>query len=399
MNYLTNKYAIWWAVLAVTAAMSFACSQDDTVSPKPSLSSAISYFRVTFTTPPPTSADTRPEYDGEVPLEFDIEAIGYDGQPASDYNSVVKIKIDTGLIVDSLAHVSVDAGKTFATTNIIDGKGEGLGFTVKWGYDKARIIVEEILSDTWDPYNRISHDIPGVAVGASDVVYFCRPTVANMQKIMRYTYDQEQNEAALNNRSVVITEGKLVVTGYTRDGFFVTDVEEPDQAYASAYVYTWSSPYVEVCSEMRYFSGMVSDFYGFTEISSFPDWQVKRDLKCDTMEEMADVGIVPKELTATMFANAPVDVEPWEAALVEVKNICVSTMNESQKESFLTYGQWPAGFSCGSNDFVVVTQDAAPNFNPLEHGGETIGLVRGNLKQHFSAGYILVPRFAEDFVQ
>ena len=140
-------------------------------------------------------------------------------------------------------------------------------------------------------------------------------------------------------------------------------------------------------------------FYGFTEISSFPDWQVKRDLKCDTPEEMASVGIVSKELTAAMFDNAPVEVEPWEAGLVEVRNICVGTLNESQRESYMKYGQWPAGFTCGSNDFVVVTQDALPDFNPLEHGGETISLVRGNLKQHFSAGYIIVPRFAEDFVQ
>ena len=40
--------------------------------------------------------------------------------------------------------------KLFAYTNIIEGHGDDLGLTVKWGYGKARIIVEEILSDVMD---------------------------------------------------------------------------------------------------------------------------------------------------------------------------------------------------------------------------------------------------------
>jgi len=379
------------AGLCLAVMLAAACQQEQVVEPGGSLRSPLSYFTVELVNAS-HDADNLPAYNEETTVTLAVTAMGDDGQKAEAYSGQVRVKTTTGTIRTKPQGMVLNADKHSGVMTMTGGSLPELTLGIKWGLGQGRIVVEETITGVADHYRdgvgAAPSTVRGVAVGASPVLTFAPANIINMQRIMAETYDLEVDETALNGQPVIISTGKLVVTGCTADGFFATDVSQPDLAWSHVYVYTWSSPFADVGSVLRYFSGMVSDFYGFTEISSFPDWDVVA-LKEAWVPE-------PHLLTATDFASAATLVEPWEAALVKVENVCVSAMTQDQLESYQTYGQWPAGFACGKSDFVVVSSDAAPAFDPRTMSGQAINFMIGNLKQHFSAGYILVLRTEND---
>ncbi len=373
-------------LLPVLYYLAGCATNTDSVPPSGGLKSDISHFVFTMNGTFPSSEQARPAFDEEVVLSFSVKAIGKDGADATDYSGLVRIRPTSGVISSASGFDKVESDAAYV--RISSGQSGDLSLGIKWAMGNGQLVAEEMIEDFYNPYQRKNMDIPGVAVGLSPTIYFCAPSIANVQRIMAATYDKDTDKNALNGRSVLISYGTLVVTGYTRDGFFATDVSEPDLAWASVYVYTWRSPYVDIGSKLRYFSGQVSDFYGFTEISSFPDWQVVGE----------DESLVPAPhlLGSADFADADNKVEPYESGLVRAEELCVLPADKWKMDSYYKYGQWPVGFDCTKQDFVIVSRDNVPNFDPYKCAGKHISFVQGNLRQHVAAGYMIIPRMEDD---
>jgi|GEM_PF-2073451 len=394
------------------------------------LTSPVQYFEVSFADPTAAGLDPagpRLAYNAIAHYALNIRAVGADGLtvPLSDTGQAIRVVVrgSTGKIIPvagSPLQADPDAAeKGRYVLNLTAGVAQNVAVDIQWGMGDGRLVVEELLY-TYDSYQRKMRWVRGVSVGTTSVIRFCDPTVANMQRIMFESYDvkdrfeqdrQKAEKDTFAQKPVVIAAGRLIVTGYANDGFYATDISAcpglvaaqctaAELAWASAYVYTYSYPNVDLGTRMRYVAGQVQDFYSFTEIGSFPSWQLA--------ENMGETEVPPAVVLAagdfTDSSAMQTRVEPYEAGLVRLENMVVGQMDASAITSYNTYDQWPLCFtgpSCSpktGGGVVVISRWSNPGFNPVDHQGARVSSITGNLKQHFSAGYILVPRMETDLV-
>ncbi len=254
------------------------------------------------------------------------------------------------------------------------GVATGVPVQVERVYSTASIWVEDTGEDGLGSY----------ATGLSQELVFRNPTIRNCQET-----DIHLTSALRGGFVDVDLEGRTaVVTGTARDGYYLTDISEPDFWYSSIYVYTFSRPDVEIGTRVTMLRGTVDEFYGFTELS-FPSWKVE------------GTAAVPDAVPVDQ-ANVGIDsaLEPFESALVEVRDVTVCPAGES----FFTYGQWavlvdPAG-NCetGVGAINVVSAYTVPDVDPQTLVGKTVGRITGNLRYHMAAnpGWMIYVRGPED---
>lgn len=222
------------------------------------------------------------------------------------------------------------------------------------------------------------------ATGLSDPIWVRYPTIRNMQETDNILSSPLKGDFV----EIEIGERTLIVTGVTADGFYVTDVGEQDDVFNAVFVFSFSRPRdTRVGDRLSQLSGIADEYYGFTELS-FPSWIV------------AERGFDPPPpvtLTAEMVADGDA-METYESRLVEAFDAVVCPITED----FETYGQWavalPGGSCSGDGAVNVISQGAAPGFDPTEHVGDAIAVLRGNLRFHQSASpqWMIYPRDEDD---
>jgi hypothetical protein len=175
---------------------------------------------------------------------------------------------------------------------------------------------------------------PGThAVGVSDPILFANPRIANVQGC-KLVPDLER-------QSVYVDRGVMWVTAVTSNGFYVTDASFMEGAcdplsgccdegrYSHIYAFNFNTPYnMRVCDRLDVITGIVGDFYGFTELN-FPSWE-STDL--DPGAEGIQLLRIPPsqirpeqcelpsfEITSDMLTRRSL-METYEAALVYVRN-------------------------------------------------------------------------------
>ena len=108
----------------------------------------------------------------------------------------------------------------------------------------------------------------------------------------------------------------VVVTRVSQSGFYVTDLNGQTTGWNSLYAFNFSPPIkMQVCDQVVYLAGTMSDFYGYTEMN-FPSYRLKplfvgqEDL-CQVPE--------PTLLDAPTILNTPA-MKKYEAGLVRIVN-------------------------------------------------------------------------------
>ncbi|MBM4388113.1 MAG: hypothetical protein FJ088_10275, partial [Deltaproteobacteria bacterium] len=143
--------------------------------------------------------------------------------------------------------------------------------------------------------------------GLSPTIYFKTPSISDIQ--------QKQSKSPLAGSYVTVIEGNMIVTRITAEGFYVTDIGDQG-GYNHIYAFTFNTPEnLMVCDRVTKLSGIVLEFYGFTEMTapSFVNefWDDKKD-KCPVpapiLLSAADVGDNAK-------------LEGFESALVQLKDV------------------------------------------------------------------------------
>ncbi len=171
------------------------------------------------------------------------------------------------------------------------------------------------------------------AVGVSDPVHFLNPRLAHVNGCDLIP--------DLERQSVLVDIGELWVTAVTPNGFYVSDKSFMEGAcdeatgccdggrFSHIFAYNFNTPYnLRICDRLSFVSGIVGDFYGFTELN-FPSWeladidpntpghQILRDAPADITPE--ECPLPSTEITAEMLIRRRY-MESLESALVYVNN-------------------------------------------------------------------------------
>jgi len=257
---------------------------------------------------------------------------------------------------------------------VVGGVATGVEVVVERVHSSATIWVEDPGRDGAGSY----------ATGLSPDLFFRNPTIRNCQETEIHLTSALRGDFV----EIDLEEREAVVTGKSRNGFYLTDLTEPGLHFSSIFVYTFSRPDVEVGDMVTALRGTVEEFFGFTELC-FPSWKVEgtAPLPAPVEIDAADVGV-------------DLALEPYESALVEVRNVVVCPPGEG----FFGYGQWavlvdPSG-NCqtGNGAINVVSAYTVPAVDPTQLAGRTIERIAGNLSYHMAAkpGWIINVRGPED---
>jgi hypothetical protein len=226
---------------------------------------------------------------------------------------------------------------------------------------------------------------------------------------------------------------------------YVTDVADPPGSYNSLFVYNFNTPaFTRVCDRILSVTGIMSEFYKFTEMS-FPNWESDwwdpRKGPCPVPQ--------PHVLTAADLASSKT-MEGYEAALVEVRDVtlgdhdcedadpndgaCYCDIDGNGSVDFIPfdpsepctdecwcrkscendplctdlsqyaqYDQWVVQVGSGSSaeKLLVVTAQSVPQFDPFAPGHPTkIASITGTLRNmsFLRPPWILEPRCPDDLV-
>lgn len=312
-------------------------------------------FEVTFDNYDSGSPDNPLPYRRDVQeIRFSVQAIDMQG------NEAIWFEGDVDVTVAPRGKLAMGQEKTVRLTA---GRASDAVVAVERLHGKTTLWVE----DKGTEYRRGSH-----AVGLSPDIYVDNPFLSDIQ------YTDSTGTSPLKGDFVEINlkDRQAIVTGITKDGFYLTDVTEPDDAFNAVYVYTHSLPKsVQLGTEIIQLNGTVQEYYGFTELG-FPSYQVGAKAS------------VPSALVITpeMLGDG-LEMEKRESRLVAISQGTVCPLDVN----FERYGQWAVnleqGTKCSSSSSLinVVSSYTVEWFDPREHVGKTLKSITGNLRQHTSA--------------
>lgn len=262
------------------------------------------------------------------------------------------------------------------------------------------------------------------AAGVSDPVHYALPRIADIQGTGTETpYPFEGIQVATGDPQ------KVLVTRVASDGFYVTDVNGPPGASNSLFAFNFNTPAgMRVCDRLVYFSGTLSEFFGFTEIS-FPSYDVTFPKEGEGECEVPEPALLD---TATM--SDAVKMEALESALVRIEgytiaanfgsknpkksvmcdfgwcfgpdasncdlngdgqidfdnpeeNSCANTCSKSadcsEWTSFSARGNYKV--SKGANNQIQIQTSTVADFDPPSFRGQTIAALTGTMR-NFSGG-------------
>ena len=400
-------------------------------------------FRVALTAGDPGGPEARLPFTlAGVSYTLDIEAL-----PAAAFREGwVAIRVQPG---DILAVNS--PGAIRSNIQLHGGRATGVTVTIAKAYGDTRIWVEDLgfvpgpsvgsacangIDDDGDGFTDYGSD-PGCAysnddaesegshaVGLSPLLHFANPRIADVQGMT--------SVPPLDGRSVTIDAGDMVVTRVSVDGLYVTDISET-RGYNHMFAFNFNTPAgVRVCDKLTTLSGIVGEFYGYTELT-FPSWTRNRDWPRPERPSPAECLVPePTEITGRMLDDGAA-MESLEAGLVQVSGgritprfedcdyndnddidwdtpeedcaaDCDAALDCSELTQYRTYGQFslstPGATAAERGKIQVLTREAVPDFDALAHAGETVALMRGTLSQveFLDVPWILEVRCRDDLV-
>ena len=270
------------------------------------------------------------------------------------------------------------------------GKLENINIITQKNYGATRVWIKEFYED-----------LHPLAIGVSEPLYFETATLSFAQ------HTDDIGESHLNGHFVEITKGTLMVTSIHPDGFYVTDtLSEPD--FSHIFAFNFSTPEdILIGDKLKVLSGIITEFNGFTELG-FPYWEVdtaKSQLPksidiLDTIEAVFPALIQSDSPCSenTYIYECAIALERLESALIQLNGVQIQKLQTKDLVDYEEYGQWIVQIPSSEN-FLVVTRESIPAFDPLIAAGKSIDLV-GTLRHLYfgsrTGEWIVEPRDPAD---
>lgn len=376
-------------------------------------------------------------------FSIDITAVEYGGiKPKKDFNSWVRISSEPGelkvkssentyknyvfLTNGEVKNVEISLRLAFGNTYIwVEDDGfspprEGIPSCSNKIDDDGDGMIDFPFDDGCFSENDNSEGNPSYAFGISKKIPYGGLTISIIQG--------KGAKSPFQNKFVVLDKGEMVVTRISSDGFYVTDFSEKGN-FNHIYAYNYSTPVgMRVCDRIKTLAGIISEFYGFTELN-FPLWKLE-----EWDEKKEDCPIKDPYVLKPQDVGNNLKMEGYEAGLVRIKdgvfsdefkncdidgNGKVDYINEGTEESWcrdkcekkplcteLTqynqYGQFAVALNGGIGPKIyVLTREGVPEFDPLAHKGETFVSITGTLKNIsflMPTQWIVEPRCIDDII-
>ncbi len=331
----------WFALICLMFCLSMAACYGP--APKIELSGS---FKVEFAEQPTGGLGTpdKPRAVADNPETFylKITALDAEGKVDTSYNGLVCMYVSKGLLVGGVFGYEVKNGvleRAQVRVRLAFGK-TSLWVSEAKGMDKCK--------NATDPDDKL---LPHVGrSGSAPHLYYDLLSISELQKATQSPY-----RSALFKQYAEIGRGKMVVTGVTSNGFYMTDLEaynKSKESYHSLFVFTFSAPslsfeegaaprLVQVGDLIDHVKGGVDEFSGQTQLT-FPSFEpVWVDGVKDSDVVSLSESEMPKPIELTPdFIWSRASMEKFEAALVEVKDaLPIPVLTE--QEGWLQYRQWP----------------------------------------------------------
>lgn len=268
------------------------------------------------------------------------------------------------------------------------------------------------------------------SVGVSQPIQYALPSIADVQgpgSSTPYAFETVDVKTA--------SPQNLVVTRLTQDGFYVSDVGNPEPGSHSLFVFNYATPYgTRICDELSSLSGVLVEFFGFTELS-FPSFRIRQ------VNDMTKCRVPAPVVLAPEIVSEGVEMERLESALVEARGCKVPKffgqepavdaqfgpnrsscdLNGDGQVDFLSPAEATCSGLCNADDecteytsfdargnfkvrceggVIQLNLNAAPEIQPRSLKGQSLGIVRGTLR-NFSGGdlnWTLEARCPDDVV-
>ncbi|MCK6520890.1 hypothetical protein L6R49_05540 [Myxococcota bacterium] len=267
----------------------------------------------------------------------------------------------------------------------IDGSSIEVDVSFKNGFGPTRVWFSDLGDKDIDSGRKASF-----ATGVSEPIWFTIPTLGEINR----TDDHETNQLAQQFTEVRCLDRDVRVTTVGTDGFWVTDLSDPEGSYNSMFIYTFNRPDedsaetgkrgIYVGRRLTLLTGSNQEYLATTQLS-FPTYEVSDEAEI----EMPDPALLPSSACGDNDA-----LEGYEGGLVRVENVTVPTSFKSGTEDYddyLAYGQWPITLSTGCT--LYVESAAVPEYTP--RGGDSLSLAQGTLSEVWGK-WIIQPREAAD---
>lgn len=270
-------------------------------------------------------------------LSLIVEPLDKSGNYDSSYKGKVCFFSDKGLLKSSFFPIEI-AGKTEVTVQI------------RLAFGKTGVWVSEVSGDrcpnSLDPDDTVLTSVG--RVGAAPPLYFDLLSIRDVQM-----NDQKPYSSPLYKKYAVIGKGKMVVTGVTSNGFYLTDLSayRDGLGFDSIFIFTFSAPTIafgegpvprtlQIGEVVERVEGGVDEFSGHTQLTFptfVPKWKGKRGGEIERVSE--NELPKPRAIGAELTWNRR-EMEPFESALVEVKNALPIEVVEAQ-DGWKEFRQWP----------------------------------------------------------
>lgn len=325
-------------------------------------------------------------------FRMSIEALNPDGQRDTNFNRYVRISAIPGTVVSVTSPPDGEGQGSADGRNVLlqNGYADGQMVHVVGAIGPTHLLAEDIGYQPANPVDpnrlpgcadRIDNDGDGLvdfpadpgcafanddtedsgtfAAGTSPQINYSLPTIAEAQGFSNGT-PFSQEGIVLETRA---PKANVVVTRVSSSGFYVVDTDITKDAegndvvtpkpFGSLYIFNFGIPQgVLVCDRVKYLSGTMDEFFGYTEMG-FPSFDV----------EPFDTNPGAKTTNITCLLPEPTEIPPekasddafleqYEAGLVRVRNARVATHFGPARPEVKPFDLSP-GYPCqGANKYV-----------------------------------------------
>lgn len=386
-----------------------------------------------------------------LPFRLSVEALDERGERDASFDGFIRL----GVVPGKLEFVSVPEGSMSGNLRLTRGQAEDVDVLVARAFGIAHFWAEDVGfvpaapgsdavcrnrrdddGDGWWDYptdpgcfyaNDDSEQAGNYATGLSEMLQFANPTLADAQG--------RSTDSPLAGQAVSIELGgrsdpQVVVTALFSNGMAVSDLRYLDD-YGHLYLYNYSTPErTRVCDRLVRLDGIMSEYFGYTELN-FPSWEI---VPWEGEPGDGTCSVPEPELLDTAALEDVLGTEAFEGGLVRVENVQVGEMTDcdlnhdgivngagdsgcdqececadrcerdagcTEAGQFSQYGQWTVQLDAGQGAKLIVLSPATvPDFDPVEHSGETIEILTGILENIYflDPPWILVPRCSADLI-
>ncbi len=324
--------------------------------------------------PPPTADAPLPPNLGDVDevWRFTAEAMDDAGNLDANFNGAARVSMNPGAVhlvlqggVEQGRNIRFAAGHAEGEVLLTEMFGptrlwvEDIGYlpaepgqtpTCSNGVDDDGDVVNDFPNDPGCAYADDMTEEPGTLLtGVSQVIAYELPTLADVQG-----YSATTPYKAVAVRIKTTAPSQVVVTRVSPNGFFVSDLNEPE--YGHMYAYNFNAPAgMRVCDRLTMLGGTVSEFFGFTEVT-FPSYDVGLwnpggatcaiDLDCPSGDYCRLGGCQPcripdaAEITNGILASSG-EMEKLEAGLVRIEQVTLPRKLGPGLGQPIPEDQWP----------------------------------------------------------